>query len=200
MTFDTTSDDTTSRDITSGLRARLEGGSLTCDISDSSENVAVFPLAFGWRSNSAGFLGPAHTVMAPEGDLDAVFAGIRTAAPGSVIVIATGGAVRAIWGETTTAQALGRGVAGVVLDGACRDVAAVRASGLTVVGLGSSPQRAARLGQGELGKALELHGLSVRPGDIIVSDENGTVIVPSAHIATVVAAVLGSAGEEDNET
>jgi len=182
------------------LQAMLPNGSLTCDLSDSSDAVAVLPLVFAWRSNENPFLGPAHTIAAPDGDLDAVFEGIRTAKPGCVIVIETGAGDRAIWGENATRQALRRGVAGVILDGACRDVKAVRASGLSVLGRGVNPKRAERTGRGKVGETLGLRGVTIHPGDLIVSDESGTVIVPSAHLDTLVQAISGTHQEADNET
>ncbi len=164
----------------------LEQGSLTCDLSDSSDEVAVLPMTFSWRSNAKPFFGTAHTVSAPQGDLDAVYKGIRTVSAGRVLIVETGGTDRAVWGETTTLEALSRSVAGVVLDGACRDVAAVRASGLPVVARGVSPKRAARTGRGSVGEALQLYGVTIYSGDLIVSDENGTVIVPQRHLNTLV--------------
>lgn len=177
------------------LRGALVQGSLTCDLSDLSAEVLVLPLAYCWRSSAAPFLGPAHTVSAPQGDLDAVYEGIRTADPGCVLVVGTGGLERSVWGETTTRGALLRGVAGVVLDGACRDVPAVRASGLGVVGRGVSPKRAERTGLGEVGCPVRLHGVAVAPGDLVVSDENGTVVVPSARIAELTQAVTNPVQE-----
>ena len=172
------------------LKGLLEKGSLTCDLSDAADEVAVLPMTFAWRSNPRPFLGPAHTVDAPNGDLDAVYGGVRTVKPGGVLVVATGGVDRAVWGETTTREALAQGVVGVVLDGACRDVAAVKSSGLPVVARGVSPKRAVRTGQGEVGGALELYGTFIYPGDLIVSDENGTVVVSQARIDLLTAEIL----------
>lgn len=168
------------------LSSLLGGGNLTCDLSDADDEVAVLPLTFAWRSSAKPFFGLAHTVRAPQGDLDAVYEGIRTAPSGRVLIVETGGSDRAVWGETTTLEALGQGVAGVILDGACRDVPTVRASGLPVVARGVSPKRAARTGRGSVGEALPLYGVTICPGDLIVSDENGTVIVPQAHMSTLI--------------
>lgn len=181
------------------LQALLPNGSLTCDLSDASADVAVLPMVFAWRSNETPFLGPAHTVVAPDGDLDAVFEGIRTAEPGCVIVIETGGSDRAIWGENTTRGALDKGVAGVILDGACRDVNAVKASGLSVVARGVSPKRAERTGRGKVGETLQLHGVTIHPGDLIVSDENGTVVIPNAQVTHLVETISSTHQEVDRE-
>jgi 4-hydroxy-4-methyl-2-oxoglutarate aldolase len=182
------------------LQAPLGQGSLTCDLSDASDAVAVLPMVFAWRSNETPFLGPAHTVAAPSGDLDAVFEGIRTAKPGCVIVIETGRSDRAIWGENATRGALAMGVAGIILDGACRDVKAVRLSGLSVVGRGVSPQRAERTGKGKVGETLQLHGVTIHPGDLIIGDENGTAVVPSAQVDHLVKTISSTNQEIDNET
>ncbi|CAA9580664.1 MAG: hypothetical protein AVDCRST_MAG86-2750 [uncultured Truepera sp.] len=182
------------------LQALLPNGTLTCDLSDMSDAVAVLPLVFAWRSSEVPFLGPAHTVMAPGGDLDAVYEGIHTAEPGRVLVIATGGCDRAVWGETTTRRALHRGVAGVIIDGACRDVNAVRALGLSVIGRGVSPKRAERTAQGKVGETLRLHGVTIHPGDLVVNDGNGTAVVPNAQVKHVVETVSSTNQEVDRET
>ncbi len=145
----------------------------------------VFPMTFSWRSIPTPFYGPAHTVHAPQGDLDAVYEGLDTVKPGWVLVVEAGGVDRAVWGETTARAALGRGVVGVVIDGACRDVPAVKASGLPVVARGVL-KRALRTGRGAMGRRLEFYGVTVCPGDLIVSDENGTVALLQAHIDVVV--------------
>lgn len=182
------------------LQALLPKGNLTCDLSDASDAVAVLPMGFAWRSSEVPFLGSAHTVTAPDGDLDAVYEGIHTPEPGCVLVIATGGCDRAVWGETTTRQALRRGVAGVIIDGACRDVKAVRALGLSVVGRGVSPKRAERTKQGGVGRSLLLHGVTVHPGYLIVSDENGTVVVPGTQVKHLVETISSTNQEVDRET
>lgn len=176
----------------------LEQGSLTCDLSDSSGDVAVLPMTFSWRSNPTPFFGSAHTVSAPKGDLDAVYEGIRTATPGCVLIVETGSTDRAVWGETTTHEALSRGVAGVVLDGACRDIPAVRASGLPIIARGVSPKRAVRTGRGSVGEGLQLYGVTILSHDLIVSDENGTVIVPQKQINALVEEVSKAYKEAKN--
>ncbi len=182
------------------LQAPLSQGSLTCDLSDASDAVAVLPLVFAWRSNETPFLGPAHTVAAPDGDLDAVFEGISTAKPGCVLVIGTDNIDRAIWGENTTRNALAKDVVGVILDGACRDVNAVRSLGLSVVGRGVSPKRAERTGKGKVGETLRLHDVTIHPGDLIISDENGVAVVPGAQVDHLIKTVSSTNQEVDNET
>ena len=172
------------------LEELLSQGSLTCDLSDADDAVMALPMTFSWRSVPTPFYGPAQTVHAPQGDLDAVYEGLDAVKPGGVLVVETGGVDRAVWGETTTRAALGRGVSGVVLDGACRDVPAVRALGLPVVARGVLPQRAARTGRGVVGQRLEFYSVTVCPGDLIVSDDNGTVVVPQPHIDVLIDKIL----------
>jgi len=181
------------------LHALLVQGSLTCDLSDVGNGIAVLPMTFAWRSNGEPFFGPAHTITAPHEDLDAVYKGIRTAEAGSVLVVETGGTERAIWGENTTREALLRGVAGVVLDGACRDVKALRRSGLAVVARGVNPKRAERTNEGDIGGTLWLHGVTIRQGDLIVSDENGTVVVPSDKVDQLIKTVTRMNREAEDD-
>ena len=112
-----------------------------------------------------------------------------------MLVVGTEGLARSVWGETTTREALLQKIAGVVLDGACRDVPAVRTSGLGVVGRGVSPKRAKRTGLGEVGCTVWLHSVAVAPGDLVVSDENGTVVVPSARLAELTQALTNTVQE-----
>ena len=177
------------------LQRQLTGGGLTCDLSDASEKVAVLPSVFHWCNHETPFVGTAFTVDAPEGDLDAVYAGIQAAPRGSVLLVATGGVPRAIWGETTTRFAQENGLAGVVLDGACRDVKAVKAAALPVVACGVNPKRAERNGRGEIDRVTIIRGVTVHPGDIVVSDENGTVIVSQTSFNTIITQLLASQEE-----
>lgn len=85
-----------------------------------------------------------------------------------------------------TRQTLRQGIAGVVIDGACSDVTAVRTLGLPVVSRGILPKRAVWTHQGSVNNSLLLWGITVCPGNLIVSDEDGTVVVPLTRVSNLV--------------
>ncbi len=82
----------------------------------------------------------------------------------------------------------GRGVAGLVTDGAVRDSDGLRAAGFPVVCAGLSLRAPAKVAVGELGGEVELAGLRVRAGDWLVADGDGVVAVPTGELAEVLAA------------
>src|SRR5215212_5080226 len=82
--------------------------------------------------------GPALTVVAEDDHLP-VFSALAEAQAGQVLVIATGGGRRAVLGELFATEARRRGLAGVVIDGLCRDVQGLRALGLPVFARGTVP-------------------------------------------------------------
>ena len=94
----------------------------------------------GIRAMVAGvrMAGPALTVTAEDDHLP-VFSALAEAAPGEVLVIATNGGRLAVLGELFATEARRRGLAGVVIDGYCRDIAGLRRVGLPVSAAGSQP-------------------------------------------------------------
>lgn len=173
------------------LTPLLPGRDLTCDLSDALGHTGGLGAGFRPLWPGATFAGPAMTVRTLGSDLGAVYRAIDLAPPGSVLVIDTHGTRHfAFWGERTTRAALERGIRGAVIDGACRDVTAVRALGFPVVCTGTVPQAGRRGEHGEVNVPVALGGLPVRPGDLIVGDDNGVVVVPAADVQRVVEPVL----------
>jgi regulator of RNase E activity RraA len=103
-------------------------------------------------------------------------------APGSVPVLATAGDVRsAYWGELFSAAALGRGAAGTVCDGPVRDLVKIQALGYPVFAAGCRPiDYRARMRVVSSGRPVRLAGVVVAPGDVVVGDADGLVVVPQA--------------------
>lgn len=145
------------------------------------------PLVEGVR-----FAGRARTVrFAPvdedsDAPYDEAIALIDGISPGDVVVAATGGSMRsAYWGELFSAAALGRGAAGLVCDGPVRDTAQIRRLGLPVVALGARPvDFRARMRIVEVQRPVECAQVLVRPGDLVVGDDDGVVVVPQ-HLEEV---------------
>ena len=114
---------------------------------------------------------------------------VDDARPGVVVVMALRGDVGvAAMGDNMAARALVRGVAGVVVDGALRDVADVRSAGLPVYARTAVCRTAAgRMLTLGLDVPVICGGVWIRPGDIVIGDEDGVVVVPAARAAEVAA-------------
>jgi regulator of RNase E activity RraA len=112
---------------------------------------------------------------------------IDAAKPGDVGVIVMEGTLDiAAMGNLMATAAVERGMAGMVLDGAIRDLWDVRRMGLTVYARSKSPRTAVgHYATVAKNVPVECAGVTVRPGDIIVADEDGVVVVPQEHAARV---------------
>ena len=122
--------------------------------------------------------GTAITVKARPGDNLMATKAIHMAQPGDVIVIAGGFDMNlSVWGGVMSAMARARGVAGVVTDGLVRDVTETRASGLPVFSIGLTPTGPTKESAGQINVPIACGGVIVNPGDIIVGDEDGVVVV-----------------------
>ena len=166
----------------------------------------------GWRFVTAdpltAIVGPAFTLrQAAKGrsrdhddnDTRQGEAATRLASPGDVIVIDAGGrADIATWGETYSTQARGRGVAGLVIDGALRDSARVRRSGFPVLCRALAPV-ASRwdLATAAVGEPLILGGVLIHPGDIVYGDDDGLLVIPRADAPAVFDRALAIARAEE---
>lgn len=125
-------------------------------------------------------LGPACTVKVYPGDNLMVHKSLDVAQPGDVIVVdAAGTSMTAALGDLVSTKARHRGVAGFVVDGLIRDLPAIRALGdFPVYARGVTPIGPLHRGPGEINYPICAGGIVVHPGDIIVGDMNGVVVVP----------------------
>jgi 4-hydroxy-4-methyl-2-oxoglutarate aldolase len=117
---------------------------------------------------------------------------------GSVAVIATGGDPRtAYWGELFSASAKGHGAVGAVCDGPVRDVAKIRALGFDVFASGSRPvDFRGRMRVVCSGEPVRCGGVVVEPGDLVIADDDGVVVVPAAvEVAALARAVARATAE-----
>ena len=110
------------------------------------------------------------------------------AAPGDVAMIDCGGSVdAAVVGALSARWAVTAGVAGCVVDGPVRDTASISDTGLPVWSTGTSPESARyRLEVAELNGPVELCGVPVRPGDVVVADRDGVAVIPLDVVEKVV--------------
>jgi regulator of RNase E activity RraA len=125
-------------------------------------------------------LGPACTVKVYPGDNLMVHKALDVAQPGDVIVIDAGQSMmNGVLGDLISTKARHRGVQGYVVDGLIRDLPDIQALGdFPVFARGVSPIGPLHRGPGEINHAICAGGIVVKPGDVIVGDLNGVVVVP----------------------
>jgi len=124
--------------------------------------------------------------------LDAVPAGAVLVLPGRRATDA------ALFGELMATACLGRGAAGAVCEGFVRDLPEVRAIGFALFGCGTVPyDMDGRLEVAGHGRPVEVDGVLIEPGALVVADHDGVVVVPTELEASVVAAALDKAARED---
>lgn len=147
---------------------------------------------------NATMAGPALTVRTRPGDNLVVHKALDLARPGDVLVIdARGEITNAIMGELMCTYARERGIAGIVLDGAVRDFNALSAGIIPVFARGVSHLGPYKSGPGEIHGSIQVGGVVVNDGDIIVGDADGIVVVPRRRAeATATAAEAVVANEQ----
>ena len=144
--------------------------------------------------------GPAFTVRTAKHDNLMLHAAIYRAEPGDVIVVEAGDDEMAVAGGNVCAVAQRRGVAGFVIDGVIRDLAESRANGFPLFARGVSPIPGAKDGPGEINGTITCGGVTVNPGDVIVADEEGIVVVPRTQAAEVLKKGEAKAAADAAET
>lgn len=148
--------------------------------------------------NNHFLLGTAITVKAPMGDNAVLHKALDIARPGDVIVVDGAGALeRALMGEIMIAYGAGKGIAGFVVDGAIRDADGARNAAIPVYAAGVSPQGPYKNGPGEVNVPIACGGQVVFPGDIIVGDQDGIVVIRPEYAEELAGESLAKlAGEE----
>jgi 4-hydroxy-4-methyl-2-oxoglutarate aldolase len=142
--------------------------------------------------------GTAYTVAARPDDNLMLHYALSKAKPGDVLVVDAKGFVEGgAWGDVTTLAAQVAGIAGLVIDGAVRDVEAIIAMGFPVFCRGVSIKGTAKAQKGRANEPIHCAGATVNPGDIVVGDADGVVVVAADRLEKVIAAA--TAREEKEE-
>ena len=148
-----------------------------------------------WRGARA--IGRARTVWVRSGDNQALHRAIAVAQPGDVLVVnGHGDTTRALMGDLMAAKAQKRGVVGLVVDGAVRDVAEFERMGFGVWARAVTPAGPYKNGPGQIDVPIAVGGVAVCPGDLIVADDDGVIVIPAAEAA---ASLLGGRAVEADE-
>ncbi|MBM6590818.1 transferase [Brevibacterium sp. RIT803] len=155
-------------------------------------NSSVKPM---WKSPPLA--GRAFTVQTRPGDNQAIHRALPLTAPGDVLVVAGGGySERALIGELIAERAHIRGIAGMIIDGAIRDVKEIEEIGFPVWATGVSPAGPYKSGPGRLRETIAVAGAVCRHGDYVVADADGVLVVPAIAAEKILADGLAVVDDE----
>ena len=170
--------------------AALEGA-MTGQVADAlgglgALDAAIKPIA-GAPPAMLSFVGPAFPCMNSPADQLGLVGALAYAESGDVLVVGTEAYLgTAVIGDLMAGMLLNRGVAGLVTDGAVRDTPGIVGVGLPVFCAGVSPNSPQRNGPGTVGLAVSIGGVTVNPGDVVVGDVDGVVVVPRDALDDVI--------------
>lgn len=156
------------------------------NLSDAAGNLNTMDSGIRAMWPGARICGPACTVATRGGDFLATLLGIGIAQRGDVLVIdSQGSADVAQFGEITTTEAKRKGLAGLVVDGCVRDIDGIHKRKFPVFARGTVRRVTGRTLPGEVNVPVQCGGAVVRPGDIVVGDADGVVVVPLEKAAEI---------------
>lgn len=190
------------------LAARLAGLD-SCAVSDAMDRHGLSGVAVGIRplTTTGRIAGRVVTVkLKPAGAEQPTrhlgTAAIEAASPGDVIVIDHQGREDAAgWGGILSTAARYRGLSGVIVDGACRDVDEARTLGFPVFATATTPRTArGRAVEESTGEPVTIRGIIVHPDDLVLADGTGVVFVPAAHADAVISTAEAIAAREAEMT
>ncbi len=143
--------------------------------------------------------GPARTARITAGQNAAIHQAVHAAQPGEVLVV-DGGASRAYgpFGDILASACLQRRIAGLVIDSTVRDSEEIEALGFPVFCLGRHPAATAKTEPGEVDITITCGGARVKPGDFVVGDADGVVVIPKRLAAAVAESVRAVAAREQS--
>jgi len=139
-------------------------------------------------SPSMKLYGTAYTIQSMPGDNLLFHRAIAAASAGDVLVADVSGFYEAgYWGEILTVASQARGIAGLVIDGCVRDANEIEVLGFPVFSRGLCIRGTTKHGTGSLNQPISIGDIRIEPGDVIVGDRDGLVVVPAARIKETIA-------------
>jgi 4-hydroxy-4-methyl-2-oxoglutarate aldolase len=159
----------------------------TC-ISDAMDGLNNFHPSIKPLKEEYKVAGRAFTVKIPVGENLSVLEAISKAKPGDILVVdAKGDQYRAIAGDFVVGMAQTLGIGGLVVDGVIRDIVGVKALNYPVFSRGTTLAASSKAGVGEVNVSISCGGVPVNPGDIIIGDADGVVVIPQAREQEILA-------------
>lgn len=132
--------------------------------------------------------GPAITVEVRPGDNLAIHAALAIAQPGDVLVVDGKGDIScALLGEIMATQAEASGIAGIIIDGAVRDADALAQGSYPVFAAGLNPSGPTKSIPGRVNHPVSVAGASIEPGDLVVGDADGVVVIAKQDVERIIA-------------
>jgi len=154
---------------------------------------AIKPVAAGMT-----LLGQARTIVCMVGDNSAVHVAIGLLQPGQILVVdARGFEDAAMWGGIMTRAALKQRIGGLVVDGAVRDASEIRELGFPVFARAVVPAGPHKGFGGIIDGPIACAGCPVRPGDIVIGDDDGVCVVPLERMDEILAASRAKIAQEE---
>lgn len=148
-------------------------------------------------TKTARFVGTALTVQSRPADNLAPYAALKFARPGDVLMVATDDCeTAAVMGDVLLGMARNAGIVAAITDGLVRDIAGIEAVGIPAFARGLTPNSPFKDGPGSIGLPVALGGVLVHPGDLVVGDEDGVVVVPRGKLAATAAALKAISQKE----
>ncbi|MEU5838238.1 MULTISPECIES: RraA family protein [Actinomycetes] len=168
-------------------------------IADAQGRMGVMNSALSSITTGLALSGSVLPILTREGDNLAIHRALDDAREGDVLVInANSETNRACFGDILGELCVSKGIAGVVIDGATRDVADLSELGLPVFARGVNPAGPFKYGPGTIGRAVACGNVVCNPGDGIFGDQDGLVVVPSANLEMVLELTMAQDAAENN--
>ena len=186
---------TGSLDAEAGLLARLARLDTSSLVDAGGGGLRVLPAALRPIRPGLQLAGRALTVDARD-DLMPVLAGLRQSGPGDVLVVA-GNPEHAVAGELFATEALRRGVAGIVIDGLCRDSGTLAELELPIYARGVAPTACPARAVPVIQLPVMIGTVEVRPGDLVRGDADGVVVATEDEVSAVLDAAEAIQRRED---
>ena len=167
---------------------------------EAAGRIGALPAAIKPVAPVMRLSGPAFTIHIPAGDNLWIHRALYAAQPGDILVVSTSGGIEwGYWGDILNEAAMARGLGGLVIDGGVRDTAGlcdmpfpVFSNGVCIRGTIKGFEATAWLGE-----AIRIGEMVIRPGDLVVGDRDGVVVIPKNQVAACLAA---GARREADET
>lgn len=144
----------------------------------------------------ASVAGPAYPLECSPGDNLSIHIAMEKVPRGSVLVISAGGFVAGYWGEVLTVAAEAAGVAGLIIDGGVRDIAALTARRFPVFTRGICMRGTIKASAPSVGQPISFAGTPVAVGDLVVADDDGVLVIPADHVEHTLAQGQARADKE----
>jgi len=157
----------------------------TPNIADAMHKKGVMKGIVPRIKHGAKIAGKALTVRTADGDWAKPVEAVDKAQKGQVIVIDAGGGSTGLWGELASLSCKGKGICGVVIDGAARDIDTIMEINFPLFSRHITSHAGEPKGHGEIGCEIEVGGQIVHNGDWVVGDESGVVVVPQENAVEI---------------